>query len=518
MAEVDRAPRQAEGLSSEEGAPDPEGHTLPAEHSPQHTARDGPEGGGEDADPPPPERPSPEGLQDDPAEPVQPAASTAAAEVDGSPSQPTEGASAEEAGQSDSKPPSHVPDTAQKETTGSASDEERARGEGEREGGEGGEGGTVAGQEEGGDGGGGGGAGDDNQAPPTPTFSTDHEDQDDPDQDDTHRQQAEARLAAQAQAEAAELADQTPAMLTPSVGLPNKRLTNTPLEGAGLPLKPPTAQLPPVARGQVRGQQMTSAISEALKQGTQPSPKQLTRARRPPKYIRLATVTVSPARTRQLPQGPSLYYEEPRRPRKVITWDEATNARPPLRIDMEGPTPCSYTPRVKPLSETNAPAFTFGSKCQPEKTGGSRTAWTKSWFQTPHVWHNKVDFTRETLWPSPSHYPKGSSLGPRQRTMPEAPSFTFGHKMAYSIVKPGAPKEPSPNEYKRQMADGLVLKRGPSFTHQLRREGTVLWGASEKTPGPAAYSPSKSGVERPSFTIQGIRREKSHVLGPYSSL
>ena len=72
-------------------------------------------------------------------------------------------------------------------------------------------------------------------------------------------------------------------------------------------------------------------------------------------------------RTKPAPRGPSLYYEEPKKPSKVITWDEATEARPPLRIDMEGPGPTNYSPRIKPLMETNSPAWTFGGKCQPEK-------------------------------------------------------------------------------------------------------------------------------------------------------
>ncbi|KAK3744845.1 hypothetical protein RRG08_050783 [Elysia crispata] len=215
----------------------------------------------------------------------------------------------------------------------------------------------------------------------------------------------------------------------------------------------------------------------------------------------------------------SLYYEEPRRPSKVITWDQATNHRPPLRIDMEGPGPCSYSPLNKPLGETNAPCFTFGTKCYPEKDGGARTSWGKSWFQSHHLWHSKADYAREGLWPSPNHYPKPGLLGPRQRTMTEAPSYTFGHKAAFSIIKPGAAKEPSPNDYERQNADSLVLRRGPSFTHQFRREGTVLWGSTEKTPAPCSYVPDPSPrIQRPAYTIQGIRREKSHVLGPYSTL
>lgn len=67
-------------------------------------------------------------------------------------------------------------------------------------------------------------------------------------------------------------------------------------------------------------------------------------------------------------QMASLYYEEPKKPPKVITWDEANNARPPLRIDMEGPGPCTYSAHnVKPLNETNSPVWTFGGKCDPER-------------------------------------------------------------------------------------------------------------------------------------------------------
>ncbi|GFR87017.1 protein STPG3 [Elysia marginata] len=295
-----------------------------------------------------------------------------------------------------------------------------------------------------------------------------------------------------------------------------RKHTTTPADDSGL------AQpvLPTINKGQANVHQMTTSITHARRKqdGLLPISRQPVRSRVPPKLVRLATVTVSPAKSRPNKTA-SLYYEEPRRPSKVITWDQATNHRPPLRIDMEGPGPCSYSPLNKPLGETNAPCFTFGTKCYPEKDGGARTSWGKSWFQSSHLWHNKADYAREGLWPSPNHYPKPALLGPRQRTMPEAPSYTFGHKAAFSIVKPGAAKEPSPNDYERQNADSLVLRRGPSFTHQFRREGTVLWGSSEKTPAPCSYAPDRSPrVQRPAYTIQGIRREKSHVLGPYSTL
>lgn len=53
---------------------------------------------------------------------------------------------------------------------------------------------------------------------------------------------------------------------------------------------------------------------------------------------------------------------------KVIRWDEANQARPPLPVDLEGPGPLDYAQDSKPLRETNAPAYSFGRKCWPEKS------------------------------------------------------------------------------------------------------------------------------------------------------
>jgi len=295
------------------------------------------------------------------------------------------------------------------------------------------------------------------------------------------------------------------------------RITTTPADDSGL--VQPT--LPAIPRGNVKADQMTNLLSRARRRNHQSNApaRAPPRARVPPKLVRLATVTVSPARNKPAYRGPSLYYEEPRRPQKVVSWEEATQSRPPLRIDMEGPGPTTYSPLNKPLMETNAPCFTFGTKCVPEKAGGSRTSWGKAWFQSDHVWHTKADYVREGLWPSPSSYRAPPVLGPRQKTVTEAPSFTFGHKQAFSIIKPGAHKEPSPVDYERQKADAQVLRRGPSFSHQFRREGTVLWSGLEPTPGPAHYCPTSSArVPHPAFSIRGLRGDKSHTLGPFSSI
>lgn len=48
---------------------------------------------------------------------------------------------------------------------------------------------------------------------------------------------------------------------------------------------------------------------------------------------------------------------------------------------------------------------------------------------------------------------------------------------------------------------------------------SMLFFLTEKTPGPAAYSPrlDNSKLMSPAFTIRSLRREKSHVLGPFAT-
>ncbi|KAH3778172.1 uncharacterized protein LOC127845215 [Dreissena polymorpha] len=248
-------------------------------------------------------------------------------------------------------------------------------------------------------------------------------------------------------------------------------------------------------------------------------PSQMPRMRRPPKLVRLATVTMSP-KTKPMPKAPSLYYEEPKKPKKLITWDEAMESRPPLRVDMEGPGPTRYSLTNRPLNETNSPAWTFGSRCFVEKSGGSRTSWEKTWFQTPEVWTSKVDFQNDSAWPTPNNYKARPTLGPKQRTMAEYPSYSIGTRKELSLGKAGADKEPSPVDYDKDTADKLVLRTAPSFTHQFRREGTVIWQSKERSPGPGTYSPNYSynKTHTPAFTIRSLRREKSHVLGPFSTM
>lgn len=245
----------------------------------------------------------------------------------------------------------------------------------------------------------------------------------------------------------------------------------------------------------------------------------LTRAL-PTKMVKMSKISMS-ARARVSTSHPSNYVLNPRRPQKVVTLDQALSARPPLRLDMEGPTPCSYTPSTKPLSETNSPQWSFGQKTFNEKAGGGRTSWEKTWFQSPHVWLQKADFYQDNRWPNPNQYQSQPAMGPYHPVAKAGVSHSIGIRRTISINKKGSNTEPAPNEYDKEISDLTTRKRAPAYSHSLRRNGTILWSVGESldNPGPGTYSPQTTFVQphKPSFTIQGIRREKSHYLGPYAS-
>ncbi|XP_033643626.1 uncharacterized protein LOC117303511 [Asterias rubens] len=244
----------------------------------------------------------------------------------------------------------------------------------------------------------------------------------------------------------------------------------------------------------------------------------LNSAKLPPSVMKMSTVMVSARKRAVLNRHSSVFYEE-RHQTKVISLDEAINSRPPMPFDLDNPGPCRYTPRNKPLNETNAPEFTFGHRLQ-EKGGGGRTANSKTWFNSKDGFTTKVHWDKR--WPSPAHYNSTRPLlGRRKPTMFDYPNFSIGVKSKFSINKRGSENEPGPNEYNRSNSDSIILRKAPSYTISQRHQGTQLWGGKETTPGPGTYTPRwgfDSGmVHHPSFTIQGIRRAKNHQLGPHST-
>ena len=89
--------------------------------------------------------------------------------------------------------------------------------------------------------------------------------------------------------------------------------------------------------------------------------------------VKYRCVSTSSFRAKSATNNHISYVMEHRKPRKVVTLDEAMNARPPLRIDLDGPSMCSYSPNNKPLNETNSPVWSFGRRTYVEK-GATRQA------------------------------------------------------------------------------------------------------------------------------------------------
>ncbi|XP_038045498.1 serine-aspartate repeat-containing protein F-like isoform X2 [Patiria miniata] len=242
----------------------------------------------------------------------------------------------------------------------------------------------------------------------------------------------------------------------------------------------------------------------------------LSSAKLPHSVMKMSTVMVSARKRAVLNRNASVFYEE-KQQSKVISLDQAINSRPPMPFDLDGPGPWSYSPRNKPLNEDNSPEYTFGHKLN-EKSGGGRTAYAKTWFNSNNGFTQKVQY--EKRWPSPAHYNSTRPLlGRRKPTMVDYPSFTIGVRSNFSISKIGSENEPGPNEYNRSTSDVATLRTAPSYTISRRHQGTKLWSGNELTPGPGTYNPrwghSSGAVHHPSFTIQGVRRLKSHQLGPH---
>ncbi|XP_071821871.1 uncharacterized protein [Apostichopus japonicus] len=242
------------------------------------------------------------------------------------------------------------------------------------------------------------------------------------------------------------------------------------------------------------------------------------RLRLPPSIARMSTVMTNTRERTEKQRMMSTYYEE-RSPSKLLTLEQCINSRPPMPFDLDTPGPCRYTPNNQPLYERNSPRYTFGNKYY-ERNGGGRTAFSKTWFNSENNFTTKTNF--EDRWPSPANNSTSKSqLGRKLPTKMTYPSFTIGVKSKYSINKRGSEKEPSPSEYNPSKADGVKYNKAPSFSMTFRHRGTSLWSNSELSPAPDLYNPrvkfTSSKPHRPAFTIQGIRRPKSHALGPHAT-
>ncbi|XP_003729579.1 midasin [Strongylocentrotus purpuratus] len=244
-----------------------------------------------------------------------------------------------------------------------------------------------------------------------------------------------------------------------------------------------------------------------------------TSSRLPPSVMKMSSVMVNARKKAVKNRDASVYYEE-RQFHKTIGLDEAINSRPPMPFDLDTPGPCLYSPRNKPLYEDNAPEYSFGMKF-PERAGGGRTAYSKTWFNSNDNYTVKTRFERR--WPSPNAYGKGRSMvGRKVPDKKDYPSFSMRGKTNFIINKRGSENEPGPDQYHRQRSDPLLFRRAPAFSMGAKLDRGRLFGAPEITPAPNYYNPHTKYTSRkvtyPAFTISGIRKPKSHALGPHATL
>ncbi|CAF0895140.1 unnamed protein product [Rotaria sordida] len=182
-----------------------------------------------------------------------------------------------------------------------------------------------------------------------------------------------------------------------------------------------------------------------------------------------------------------------------------------------GPSPCSYVLPRKSCREKNAPAFSFGSKCSVERNGGSRTAWQKQWFAHSNPYTTKVDFKRETVWPTPFHYPAKPTLGV-QVTKVSFPAWSIATRFQTNpTVMSG--NNPGPDTYDTISAFRKLKAKNTYITLKSRPGGTQLSTTqiSNKTPGPGAHDERKFLSNKYSAPKHSFGRRMPTSLGqdPY---
>merc|ERR1712048_725566 len=104
---------------------------------------------------------------------------------------------------------------------------------------------------------------------------------------------------------------------------------------------------------------------------------------------------------------------------KIITWKEAINeSRPPLRIDMSGPTPMEYNVSSNNYKiHKSSPAYSFGRKCINIATSADGKS------VNPFLLNTE---SGSVMKPSPAAYNPSQAIGHGQSSFPSAPAFSIG--------------------------------------------------------------------------------------------
>jgi hypothetical protein len=104
--------------------------------------------------------------------------------------------------------------------------------------------------------------------------------------------------------------------------------------------------------------------------------------------------------------------------------------------------------------------------------GGSRTAWNKQWFAHSNPFTTKVDFNRESSWPTPFHYPARPTIG-SQSTKVSFPAYSMATRFSSSpTLMPE--NNPSPDTYDTTTAFHKLTAKNTLITLKSRTGGTQM--------------------------------------------
>ena len=222
---------------------------------------------------------------------------------------------------------------------------------------------------------------------------------------------------------------------------------------------------------------------------------------------------------------------------KIVTWNEATASRPPLRIDMSGPTATRYHVTDK-KSFTSSPAYSFGRKCNNIVTSADGRNVSPFLIQT----------SSNTSRPSPANYDPPQALGNGEYCYSSAPAFSIGPKTPFQeyVVKGskrgqlrgniykrsstrvsfGHSDGPSATSYSPGKSERLTMQRAPAFSMGGRNATSGFLGnaqrAARENPACNKYNPlhgiNASKNRSSTFSVVGARRCKRHDTGPFATL
>lgn len=175
---------------------------------------------------------------------------------------------------------------------------------------------------------------------------------------------------------------------------------------------------------------------------------------------------------------------------------ERLNCRPPLRADLEGPTPCSYSAQLP------APAI-HCSRINP------KAKYIRDALPNPStdVWTHNISLTLKT--PGPLSYLSHNVMGLRCPVVRQAPAFSLTpRRLVYAGS--GGVTAPSPDSYDSAKAMEQTLTHHPVFSIATRKNFSTM----PSTPGPAHYHPLHTITQHqgPAFSMQRRRENRMRTF------